>query len=144
MPHDHFQYVFEITERAVVENSNAAALFNWLHQRGIKIAVDDFGTGHSALIYLEKYAFDYLKIDRGFVQSIGTETITSPVLDTVLQLSKKLNLMSVAEGVETDEQASWLINRGVTHLQSYLFSRPLPPEQVKAFFLRQTSQSISL
>ncbi|MEB6533414.1 cyclic di-GMP phosphodiesterase [Pantoea stewartii] len=144
MPHDHFQYVFEITERAVVENSNAAALFNWLHQRGIKIAVDDFGTGHSALIYLEKYAFDYLKIDRGFVQSIGTETITSPVLDTVLQLSKKLNLMSVAEGVETDEQASWLINRGVTHLQGYLFSRPLPPEQVKAFFLRQTSQSISL
>ncbi|MBW1214177.1 cyclic di-GMP phosphodiesterase [Pantoea allii] len=140
MPHDHFQYVFEITERAVVENGNATELFHWLHQRGIKIAVDDFGTGHSALIYLEKYPFDYLKIDRGFVQSIGTETITSPVLDTVLQLAKRLNLMSVAEGVETDEQASWLINRGVTHLQGYFFSRPLRPEQVKDYFQRQNSQ----
>ncbi|MBW1252550.1 cyclic di-GMP phosphodiesterase [Pantoea allii] len=140
MPHDHFQYVFEITERAVVENGNATELFHWLHQRGIKIAVDDFGTGHSALIYLEKYPFDYLKIDRGFVQSIGTETITSPVLDTVLQLAKRLNLMSVAEGVETDEQASWLINRGVTHLQGYFFSRPLRPEQVRDYFQRQNSQ----
>lgn len=137
MPHDHFQYVFEITERAVVENANAAELFHWLQQRGIKIAVDDFGTGHSALIYLEKYHFDYLKIDRGFVQSIGTETITSPVLDTVLQLAKRLNLMSVAEGVETDEQASWLIDRGVTYLQGYFYSRPLRPEQIKAYFERQ-------
>ena len=96
----------------------------------------DFGTGHSALIYLERYAFDYLKIDRGFVQSIGTETLTSPVLDTVLQLAKKLNLKSVAEGVETGEQAAWLINRGVTHLQGYIFSRPLRPETLIDYFQR--------
>lgn len=71
------------------------------------------------------------------MQSIGTETITSPVLDTVLQLAKRLNLMSVAEGVETDEQASWLIDRGVTYLQGYFYSRPLRPEQIKAYFERQ-------
>ncbi len=74
----------------------------------IRIAIDDFGTGHSALIYLERYNFDYLKIDRGFVQAIGTETVTSPVLDAVLTLSRRLKLMTVAEGVETREQAEWL------------------------------------
>ncbi len=136
MPAGHFNYVFEITERVMVRDENVGELFDWLHQQQIRIAIDDFGTGHSALIYLERYAFDYLKIDRGFVQSIGTETLTSPVLDTVLQLAKKLNLKSVAEGVETGEQAAWLINRGVTHLQGYIFSRPLRPETLIDYFQR--------
>lgn len=136
MPADHFTYVFEITERAMVRDENVGVLFDWLHQQQIHIAIDDFGTGHSALIYLERYDFDYLKIDRGFVQSIGTDSLTSPVLDTVLQLAKKLNLKSVAEGVETGEQAAWLINRGVTHLQGYIFSRPLRPETLIDYFRR--------
>lgn len=136
MPADHFNYVFEITERAMVRGENVGELFDWLHQQQIHIAIDDFGTGHSALIYLERYDFDYLKIDRGFVQSIATDTQTSPVLDTVLQLAKKLNLKSVAEGVETGEQAAWLINRGVTHLQGYIYSRPLRPETLIDYFRR--------
>jgi len=136
MPAGHFNYVFEITERAMVRDENVGELFDWLHQQQIHIAIDDFGTGHSALIYLERYDFDYLKIDRGFVQSIGTDTLTSPVLDSVLQLAKKLNLKSVAEGVETGEQATWLINRGVTHLQGYIFSRPLRPETLIDYFRR--------
>lgn len=136
MPADHFNYVFEITERAMVRGENVRELFDWLHQQQIHIAIDDFGTGHSALIYLERYDFDYLKIDRGFVQSIGSDTQTSPVLDTVLQLAKKLNLKSVAEGVETAEQAAWLISRGVTHLQGYIFSRPLRPETLIDYFRR--------
>lgn len=139
MPADHFTYVFEITERAMVRDENVGELFDWLHQQQIHIAIDDFGTGHSALIYLERYDFDYLKIDRGFVQSIGTDTLTSPVLDTVLQLAKKLNLKSVAEGVETGEQAAWLINRGVTHLQGYIFSRPLRPETLIDYFRRHNA-----
>ncbi|MFK3932353.1 cyclic di-GMP phosphodiesterase [Pantoea agglomerans] len=139
MPADHFTYVFEITERAMVRDENVGELFDWLHQQQIHIAIDDFGTGHSALIYLERYDFDYLKIDRGFVQSIGTDSLTSPVLDTVLQLAKKLNLKSVAEGVETGEQAAWLINRGVTHLQGYIFSRPLRPERLIDYFRRHNA-----
>ncbi|MGK3141524.1 cyclic di-GMP phosphodiesterase [Pantoea sp. C2G6] len=139
MPAGHFNYVFEITERAMVRDENVGELFDWLHQQQIHIAIDDFGTGHSALIYLERYAFDYLKIDRGFVQSIGTENLTSPVLDTVLQLAKKLNLKSVAEGVETGEQAAWLVNRGVTHLQGYIFSRPLRPERLIDYFRRHNA-----
>lgn len=139
MPERHFSYVFEITERTMVSERNAGDIFDWIHHKGIKIAIDDFGTGHSALIYLEKYKFDYLKIDRGFVQSIGMETVTSPVLDAVLNLAKKLNLSTVAEGVETDEQASWLVSRGVTHMQGYLFARPMNVSQLIEYFQSQRS-----
>ena len=142
MPPDHFDYVFEITERTMVSDKNAAEVFDWLHAQQITIAIDDFGTGHSALIYLEKFCFDYLKIDRGFVQSIGMETVTSPVLDVVLNLARKLNLKTVAEGVETEEQAAWLLKRGVTHMQGYLFSRPLPPDElIRWLQTRQTRLS---
>ncbi|MFD1802382.1 cyclic di-GMP phosphodiesterase [Mixta tenebrionis] len=139
MPQDHFACVFEITERTMVSEQNAAEIFDWLHARQITIAIDDFGTGHSNLIYLEKFCFDYLKIDRGFVQSIGRETITSPVLDAVLNLARKLQLKTVAEGVETGEQAAWLLKRGVTHFQGYLFSRPLPPNELICYL--QTRQA---
>jgi sensor c-di-GMP phosphodiesterase-like protein len=77
MPANHFNVVLEITERAMIDKNKSLAIFDWLHEQGFEIAIDDFGTGHSALIYLERYKFDYLKIDRGFVQAIGTETVTS-------------------------------------------------------------------
>ncbi|RWR02661.1 phage resistance protein [[Pantoea] beijingensis] len=130
MPSGYFNYVFEITERTMVSERNAGEIFDWIHNQGIEIAIDDFGTGHSALIYLEKFTFDYLKIDRGFVQSIGMETVTSPVLDTVLNLAKKLNLKTIAEGVETREQAGWLINHDVTQLQGYFYSAPMTVSQL--------------
>ena len=134
MPDNHFHYVFEVTERTMVRDKNAGEIFAWLHQNNIQIAIDDFGTGHSALIYLEKYPFDYLKIDRGFVQSIGTQTLNSPVLDAVLHLAKKLELKTVAEGVETGEQAAWLVKHGVSHMQGYLFSRPLRPDKLIDYY----------
>ncbi|WP_147198884.1 cyclic di-GMP phosphodiesterase [Pantoea sp. CCBC3-3-1] len=138
MPQGHFRYVFEITERAMVEENTAFTIFNWLHSNNISIAIDDFGTGHSALIYLEKYNFDYLKIDRGFVQNIARETLSSPVLDAVLTLAKKLDLHTVAEGVETSEQARWLTDRGVHHMQGFLFSRPCTVSQLIDYFGRDS------
>ncbi len=134
MPQNHFDYIFEITERAMVDDRGADEIFHWIHQQKIKIAIDDFGTGHSALIYLEKFKFDYLKIDRCFVLSIGTETVHSPVLDAILSLAQKLNLSTVAEGVENEEQALWLIKGGVSHMQGYLFSRPRTVAQLVDYF----------
>lgn len=128
MPPNHFQIVLEITERDMLRQHEAPQLFEWLHDAGCEIAIDDFGTGHSALIYLERYTLDYLKIDRGFIHAIGTETVTSPVLDAVLTLAKRLNMLTVAEGVETPEQAKWLHERGVRYLQGYWISRPLSVE----------------
>jgi EAL domain-containing protein (putative c-di-GMP-specific phosphodiesterase class I) len=125
LPPDHFQTV-EITERDMIQQREANQLFEWLHNEGFEIAIDDFGTGHSALIYLERFTMDYLKIDRGFVNAIGTETVTSPVLDAVLTLARRLNMSTVAEGVETPEQAAWLREHGVNFLQGYWISRPMP------------------
>jgi len=129
LPQDHFQTVLEITERDMINQREAKSLFEWLHNEGFEIAIDDFGTGHSALIYLERFTMDYLKIDRGFVNAIGTETVTSPVLDAVLTLARRLNMSTVAGGVETPEQAVWLREHGVNFLQGYWISRPMPLEQ---------------
>lgn len=134
MPSGHFSVVLEITERAMIDKNRSLENFDWLHEQGFEIAIDDFGTGHSALIYLERYNFDYLKIDRGFVQAIGTETVTSPVLDAVISLSRRLKLTTVAEGVETQEQAEWLCQHGVNYLQGYWLSRPLPLEALVAAY----------
>lgn len=130
LPANYFQLVLEITERDMLNQRQAVTLFEWLHHEGYEIAIDDFGTGHSALIYLQRYSFDYLKIDRGFVNAIGTETVTSPVLDAVLTLARKMSLVTVAEGVETQEQANWLRQHGVNFLQGYWISRPLTLEKL--------------
>ena len=133
LPPDHFQTVLEITERDMINQREANQLFEWLHNEGFEIAIDDFGTGHSALIYLEHFTMDYIKIDRGFVNAIGTETVTSPVLDAVLTLARRLNMSTVAEGVETPEQAAWLLEHGVNFLQGYWISRPMPLAQFRTW-----------
>ena len=141
LPPDYFQIVLEITERDMLNHREASSLFEWLHNEGFEIAIDDFGTGHSALIYLEHFTMDYLKIDRGFVNAIGTETVTSPVLDAVLTLARKLNMSTVAEGVETPEQAAWLREHGVNFLQGYWISRPMPLEQFRTWQNKVSSDS---
>ncbi len=133
MPNNYFTLVFEITERGMVEEEHALAEFAWLHSQGIEIAIDDFGTGHSALIYLQRFALDYLKIDRGFVNSIGQDTVTAPVLDAVISLAKKLKMLTVAEGVETAEQMSFLQERDVNFMQGYYFCKPLSIEELVEF-----------
>lgn len=133
LPAHHFNVVFEITERGMVAARDAQHKFDWLRAQQIEIAIDDFGTGHSALIYLEQFNLDYLKIDRGFITAIGRQTVTAPVLDTVLNLTQELGLKTVAEGVETPQQAHYLRERGVTYLQGYLYSRPLALDALRTF-----------
>lgn len=129
LPADHFNIVFEITERGMLHEKEATEIFAWLHQQGFSLSVDDFGTGNSALIYLERFTLDYLKIDKGFINSICITTDTAPVLDAILTMAERLGIKTVAEGVETSDQARWLINRGVNYLQGYYFCHPLPLEQ---------------
>lgn len=133
LPGNYFTLVFEITERGMVEEGSALAEFDWLHQQGIEIAIDDFGTGHSALIYLERFSMDYLKIDRGFVNSIGRDTVTAPVLDAVISLAKKLKMQTVAEGVETAEQLHFLQEQDVDFMQGYYYSKPLSIDNFVTF-----------
>ncbi|MFJ3367270.1 EAL domain-containing protein [Pseudomonas sp. NPDC086251] len=119
--------VLELTERELIEPTAIThQLFEQLHELGVMIAIDDFGTGHSSLGYLRQFNVDFLKIDQSFVAMIGADALSRHILDTIIELSAKLDLDIVAEGVETQEQSDYLTAHGVNFLQGYLFGRPMP------------------
>lgn len=115
----------EITERALVNTDVGRAMIQKLRERGHEVAVDDFGTGFSSLSYLSTFELDWLKIDKSFVDAIGTGAATSHVIVHVIEMARSLGLRTVAEGVETEEQVNWLIEHGVTLGQGYYYSAPL-------------------
>jgi EAL domain-containing protein (putative c-di-GMP-specific phosphodiesterase class I) len=128
-PPDSIVLVLEITERELIEpDETTHQLFHRLDLMGVQIALDDFGTGHSSLDYLRKFHVDYLKIDKSFVSMIGKDALSIHILECILDLSQKVNLKVVAEGVETQEQFEYLRRRQVDFFQGYLFSRPLAME----------------
>ena len=129
-PPGHVTLVLELTERELIEPTETTrSLFDALHQLGVMIAIDDFGTGHSSLGYLRNFNVDYLKIDQSFVAMIGVDALSRHILDSIIELSAKLDLGIVAEGVETAEQCEYLVAQGVDFLQGYLFGRPLPCDE---------------
>ncbi|WP_419710345.1 EAL domain-containing protein [Pseudomonas sp. NFX224] len=119
--------VLELTERDLIEPTAIThQLFEQLHGLGVKIAIDDFGTGHSSLGYLRQFNVDFLKIDQSFVAMIGIDTLSSHILDSIIELATKLDLAMVAEGVETQAQSDYLTAHHVNSQQGYLFGRPVP------------------
>lgn len=136
--------VLEVTERAALPDSDVVrANMRRLRERGVQWAIDDFGTGHSSLAYIEQLEADYLKIDRAFVNSVGTDAVSAVVLETIIGLARKLDLTMVAEGVETLEQSDFLRAQGVQFAQGYYYGRPLPARDItgwhQAFLQTQTS-----
>ncbi|CAJ1779480.1 Cyclic di-GMP phosphodiesterase PdeL [Aeromonas hydrophila] len=135
---DHFApsqvvLVLELTERELlVADPQTLALFRQLDEMGVRLAMDDFGTGHSSLHYLQQFHVDYLKIDQSFIGRIGTESLSEHIVDNVIDLGTRLGLALVAEGVETRQQADYLRSKGVDYLQGYLFGRPLPLRDFQA------------
>jgi len=101
-----------------------------LNNLNISIALDDFGTGYSSLSYLRRYPFDVLKIDRSFVNDITTDASDRELINAVVAMAKGLNLKVVAEGVETEEQLQYLKDIGCDYAQGYLFSKPIPENQM--------------
>jgi len=123
----------EITERALVNADTARAMIRKFRERGHEVAVDDFGTGFSSLSYLSTFELDVLKIDKSFVDAIGTEAATSNVIVHVIEMARSLGLRTVAEGVEREDQVRWLKAHGVDFAQGYLFSRPLTADAFTRF-----------
>jgi sensor c-di-GMP phosphodiesterase-like protein len=124
----------EITERAMVDTDASRQVLKNFRARGHQIAIDDFGTGYSSLGYLQTLELDTLKIDKSFVEAIGTEAVTNRVIGHVIEMAKSLQLVIVAEGIESEHQADWLIRQGVEYGQGYLFSRPLPSAEFHDYF----------
>jgi diguanylate cyclase (GGDEF)-like protein/PAS domain S-box-containing protein len=119
----------EITESVIMDEPAAVGLvLQALRSSGIRVAVDDFGTGYSSLAYLHRLPVDTLKIDRSFVHNLHADPALRAVVQTVISLSGSLRLETVAEGVETEEDAKALHGMGCRVAQGFLFSHPLPPD----------------
>jgi len=117
----------EITESAVLENTPIVnATLKELKALGIHIAIDDFGTGYASLGYLKQLPVDTLKIDRCFVNNITEDAQNAAITTAIIELGHKLDLMVIAEGVETTAELNFLYQRKCDFIQGYLFSRPLP------------------
>lgn len=129
---DFRQLVFEITERRPLGNSaQAHSVIAGLHALGARLAMDDVGTGHSNLAYLQTLGVDVIKIDRIFVDMIKPGTTQLPVLDGLIAVGRDLGTEIVAEGVETEAQARYLRARGVVMAQGYLFAPALKANSFK-------------
>lgn len=125
------QLEMEITESLAMENFNYVnEVLEQLKNMGIRIALDDFGKGYSSLNYLKRLAIDTLKVDRDFIRDIGHDQDDEIILDHIISIAHALNLLVVAEGVETWAQFDYLAARNCNEYQGYLFSKPVPPEQV--------------
>ena len=121
----------EVTESMLLEDvEDKIVTMNRLRDLGIKLAIDDFGTGYSSLSYLKKLPLDELKIDQSFFVNLFEDSKSCALVSTMIYLSRSFNFLTVAEGVETEEQLRFLRNGACDQYQGYLFSRPVPPEKV--------------
>jgi EAL domain-containing protein (putative c-di-GMP-specific phosphodiesterase class I) len=122
----------EVTESAVMENAEQAILtLKQIRETGVRISIDDFGTGYSSLSYLHRFPIDVLKIDRSFVSTMEDGSENGEIVRTVIALAKTLNLNVVAEGIESIHQLHQLRILGCEFGQGYLFSRPLPAQEIR-------------
>jgi sensor c-di-GMP phosphodiesterase-like protein len=121
------QVVFELTERDSIENfTETRRVVAALQGLGARIAIDDVGTGHSGLSYMLKLGVDIIKIDKMFVDAIGTDRNSTTIVETLIDLANNMRMDVVAEGVETFEQVMYLRELGIRSAQGYVFAPPLP------------------
>ena len=119
----------ELTESVIMESpERASELMHRLSALGVSFSVDDFGTGYSSLAYLKRFPIDRLKIDRSFVQDLGDDADDAAICQSIIGLAHSLEICTVAEGIETEQQLAWLRARGCDEMQGYLLGRPQPFE----------------
>ncbi len=121
----------EVTESMMMQNvTRAVKIMNAIQGRGIRLAVDDFGTGYSSMSLMKQFPIDTLKIDRSFVRDLPDDAEDKAIAQAIISMGKAMGMTIVAEGVETTAQQSFLRDHGCDEMQGYLFSKPLPPEQM--------------
>ncbi|WP_413478974.1 EAL domain-containing protein [Vibrio hibernica] len=129
--------VLELTERGIIENyGEAREVFDSLHDMGVRMAVDDFGTGNASLSAINNLNFDYIKVDKSFIDLIGSDAVSAPLVDNIIDLARRLNLSLTAEGVENQVQVDYLKENGVDHLQGYFYGKPVPLDEFIQTYLK--------
>ena len=130
--------MIEVTESALMlsESRSVQRGLGQLRAHGLQVAIDDFGTGHSSLRRLSQPWVSVLKIDRSFVQDLPASRHASLLVTSMLQLAQTLGLQAVAEGIETDEQLRFLVDSGCRFGQGYLYSRPVPANEISRLLER--------
>jgi EAL domain-containing protein (putative c-di-GMP-specific phosphodiesterase class I) len=124
----------EVTETTIMQDAGVvASRLHALKAIGVRVAIDDFGTGYSSLAYLRQFPVDALKIDRSFVAGLASSKEAAPLVHTLVRLGKMLGLQTIAEGIEDEEQLLALRREGCDSGQGFLYSRPLPVQDVPAF-----------
>ena len=125
----------ELTESVLIQDVDAALhTVRRLKDMGVRLAIDDFGTGYSSMSYLRRLAVDQLKIDQSFVRELSDDPEDAAIVRAIIQLGRTLRLTTLAEGVETAEQAAFLRQEGCELAQGYYFGRPAPPEMFTGYF----------
>lgn len=125
----------EVTESALLSNINRAiGLLENIRALGVSLSIDDFGTGYSSLAYLRRLPLDTLKVDRSFIQDVANSNQDREIVHAIIAMAHALHLKVVAEGVETAEQLAFLQERDCDQVQGYLFSKPVPLEEIVALF----------
>lgn len=120
----------EVTESALTDNlSNLNAAINRIKELGYSLWLDDFGSGYSSLNVLKDYQFDVVKIDMRFLSNLDTSEKAKTLLECIVQMADRINMLTLTEGVETAAQADFLHSIGCTRLQGYLFGRPVPKDE---------------
>ncbi len=123
------QIVVEVTERQpLTDMDEARKIISEIQALGIRVALDDVGTGHGGMAYLQKLGIDIIKIDKMFVDALGDDVSSTTIVDSMVELADNLGMGIIAEGVERMEQVTRLREIGVTAAQGYLFSQPLPAQ----------------
>jgi len=126
----------ELTESMLANDiEEVIAKMTLLKSHGLTFSLDDFGTGYSSLSYLKRLPLDQLKIDRAFVQDILADVASASIAQTIISLGRAMDLSVIAEGVETEAQRKFLHSLGAHSFQGYLFSRPLPLEELERIWL---------
>jgi diguanylate cyclase (GGDEF)-like protein len=134
----------EITETTMLETNAQTVEALWaLHGRGVRIALDDFGTGYSSLSYLRRFPFDKIKIDRSFIRDLSYEKDDSSIIQAIIGLADRMNMIVTAEGVETGDQASLLASYGCAQAQGYLYHPPITPALFAQLLATQEQQKVS-
>jgi diguanylate cyclase (GGDEF)-like protein/PAS domain S-box-containing protein len=128
--------VVEITETSAMMDPDRAQEILWdLHHGGLKIAIDDFGTGYSSLSRLREVPVEILKIDRTFVSGVDKDEQAASIVSAFIELGRGLGMTTLAEGIETEGELRFLVEHGCALGQGFLFSRPVPPEEIIAYAL---------